>query len=120
MKSPTQRATKYENKIDPDVIKARFLAHKPAMVEQEQAIFGEISEVERKAKIVCENAGITTGQIPQYLNFARKCYKIGKKFSGLTKDNEILYWFNLFVSRGYTAGVLADVAELCGSPIAGY
>lgn len=120
MRHPAYRLRKYSAKMDPDTIRARFAAHRDTMVEQEEAIFGEIVLVESKAKKVCENAGIPSMQIPAYLNFARQCYKYDKKFSGTTKDNEITFWFNHWVSRGYNATVLAGLAELCGTTIAGY
>lgn len=120
MRHPAYRLRKYEAKMDPDTIRARFLAHRETMIEQEESIFGELVLIESKAKIVCENAGIPSISIPAYLNFARQCWKYAKKFSGTTKDNEITFWFNHWVSRGLTASVLADISELCGTTIAGY
>jgi hypothetical protein len=117
---PAYRLRKYAAKMDPDAIRLRFAAQRDTMIEQEEAIFGELSLVEEKAKVVCENAGIPTTNIPSYLNFARQCYKFFKKFSGTTKDNEVLYWFNHWVSRGLNATVLAAISELCGTSIAGY
>ena len=90
------------------------------MVEQEEAIFAELAEVERKAKIVTETAGVSTTLIPAYLNFARQCYKISKNFSGTTKLNEVTIAFNKGASRGLDGTVLAKVAELCGTSITGY
>jgi len=106
--------------MDPDAIRSRFLAHKDTMVEQEEAIFGELVLIESKAKIVCEAAGIASINIPAYLNFARQCYSIGKRFSGSTKTNEVTHWFNHWVSRGLNPTVLAGCAVLCGVTIAGY
>jgi len=117
---PAYRLRKYSAKMDPDAIRLRFAAQRETMVEQEEAIFGELSLVEEKAKVVCEDAGIDTSSIPQYLNFARQCYKYFKKFSGATKDAEILNWFNHRVARGQNATVLAAISELCGTTIAGY
>ena len=106
--------------MDPDSIRQRFLDHKDTMVEQEEAIFGEIVLVESKAKSVCEAAGIASINIPGYLNFARQCWKYFKKFSQTTRTNEVTFCFNHWVSRGLTASVLADIAALCGVTIAGY
>lgn len=120
MRSATQRSRKYEAKMDPDSIRQRFADHRDSMIEQEQAIFGELVLVEGKAKSVCEAAGIPTIMIPAYLNFARQCWKFFKKFSQTTRTNEVTYWFNHWVSRGLTASVLADITELCGVTMAGY
>jgi len=120
LKHPAYRLRKYDAKIDPEAIRMRFAAHKDTMVEQEEAIFGEIALTEAKAKTVCEEAGIPTYQIPGYLNFARKCYKLTKNFSQTTRVNEVNNWFNLWVSRGLNATVLASIATLCGVTIPGY
>ena len=106
--------------MDPDSIRQRFADQKDSMVEQEEAIFGELSLVEEKAKSVCEAAGIASIAIPGYLNFARQCYKFFKKFSSTTRTNEVTHWFNHWVSRGLTGSVLASIAELCGVAIPGY
>jgi hypothetical protein len=120
MRAPAWRLRKYDAKINADSIRQRFLDHKDTMVEQEEAIFGELVLIESKAKVVCEAAGVPTIQIPFYLNFARQCYKYFKKFSQTTRSNELQYWFNHWVSRGLTGAVLADIAELCGVTIPGY
>lgn len=120
MRHPAYRLRKYDAKMDPDAIRTRFLNHRDTMVEQEEAIFGELVLVESKAKSVCEAAGIPSISIPGYLNFARQCWKFFKKFSQTTRTNEVTYWFNHWVSRGLNATVLADIAELCGVTIAGY
>ena len=106
--------------MDPDSIRQRFLDQKDAMVEQEEAIFGELVLVESKAKSVCEAAGVPSIAIPGYLNFARQCYKYFKKFSGTTRTQEVQHWFNHWVSRGLTGSVLASIADLCGVSIPGY
>jgi len=120
LRHPAYRLRKYDAKIDPDAIKLRFAAHRDAMVEQEEAIFGELSLIESKAKVVCEAAGIVTMNIPAYLNFARQCYRLFKKFSQVSRQNETQNWFNMWVARGYNPTVLAQVAELCGIAIPGY
>ena len=106
--------------MDPDVIRARFLAHKDTMVEQEEAIFGEIVLIEEKAKVVCEAAGLASILIPAYLNFARQCYSIGKRFSQTTQADEVLHWHNHWVRRGLNGTILASIAALCGVTITGY
>lgn len=120
MRHPAYRLRKYEAKMDPDSIRQRFLDQKDSMVEQEEAIFGELVLVETKAKSVCEKAGIPSIAIPGYLNFARQCYKYFKKFSQTTRDQEVQYCFNHWVSRGLTGSVLAEIATLCGVTISGY
>ena len=116
----TYRTRKYEGKIDPEAIRLRITALKDMMVEQVEAKFAELALVERKAKQVCEAAGVPTYQIPAYLNFARQCYRIGKNFSQTTQLNEVYFRYSTWVSRGLTASILADIAQLCGVDITDY
>jgi len=120
MRHPAFRLRKYDAKLSGDVVKARIDAHRDSMVEQEEAIFGEVSLVESKAKTVCEAAGIPSVAIPGYLNYARQCYSIGKKFSQTTKDNLVIMRFNDWVAQGLNPTVLAACAVLCGTTIPGY
>lgn len=120
VRNETYRARKYDSKIDPDVIRSRFLAQKPDMVEQMAAISAELVLIEEKAKQVLETAGVTTMLFPAYLNFARECYRIGKNFSGRTQINEVYYMYSKWVSRGLTGTILADLASMCGVDIADY
>jgi len=120
MRSPYFRLRKYDAKVNADSIRQRFLDHKDSMVEQEEAIFGELVLIESKAKAVLEADGITTIEIPFYLDFARQCYKYFKKFSQTTRTNEVQNWFNHWQSRGLVGAELAKVAALCGITIPGY
>jgi len=106
--------------MDPDSIRQRFADQKDTMVEQEEAFFAELALVEEKAKAVCEAAGIASITIPGYLNFARQCWKFFKKFSSVTRQNEVEYWWSHWKSRGLDGTVLASISELCGVTIPGY
>jgi len=117
---PVFRARKYDAKMDATVIGSRFAAQRDSMVEQEQAMFAELSEVERKAKIILEEAGVSVVQIPMYLDFARQCYKIGKKHLEATRTNEVYYKYLVWLNRGLNATLLSNIATLCGSSIAAY
>lgn len=106
--------------MDPTSIAQRFADHKDSMVEQVEAKFAELAEVERKAKRVCETAGVVTSHLPFYLDFARQCYRISQKFSGATQINEVYFRYQYWISQGYTAAVLTDIAELCGVNVGAY
>lgn len=120
MRHPVFRTRKYDAKIDADVIRSRILAQRDSMVEQEEAIFAELSEVERKAKIVLEEAGVSVVDMPMYLCFARQCYKIGKNHLSTTRINEVYYKYQMWVSRGLSPTYLASLALLCGTDITAY
>lgn len=120
MRPAVFRTRKYDAKMDPEAIKLRFAAHRDTMVEQVEAKFAEIAEVERKAKRVCETAAISVHEIPAYLNFARQCYRLSQQFSGATQINEVYYRYQTWLNRGLAAAVLTNVAELCGVDLTEY
>jgi len=120
MRHPVFRASKYDAKMDATVVGSRFAAQRDSMVAQEQAMMAELSEVERKAKIVLEEAGVSVVQIPMYLDFARQCYKIGKNHIGITRINEVFYKEQVWVNRGLSAVILTELAMLCGTDLAAY
>jgi len=120
VRHPAFRLRKYDSKIDADVIRARFAAQRDTMVEQEESVFGEVSLMEAKAKAILEDLGVATIQIPAYLNFVRECYRLFKKFSQTTRQNEAQIFFNKWVARGLTPSTLAAIAPLCGITIPGY
>jgi len=119
-RDPILRARKYDAKMDATVISARFAAQRDGMVEQMQAKSAELSEVERKAKIILEEAGVSVVQIPMYMCFARQCYKIGKKHLEATRINEVYYKYLVWLNRGLNAAVLTKIATLCGTDLTAY
>jgi len=117
---PVFRARKYDAKMDATVISARFAAQRDGMVEQEASMFAELSEVERKAKIILEEAGVSVVQIPMYLDFARQCYKIGKIHLEATRVNEVYYKYLVWLNRGLNNTLLTKIATLCGTDLTAY
>lgn len=119
-RSPLLRARKYDAKMDATVIGARFAAQRDGMVEQEQGIQAELAEVERHARIILNEAGVSVVQIPSYLCFARQCYKVGKTHLEATRVNEVWIKYQTWVYRGLNGPLLATLAALCGTSIAAY
>jgi hypothetical protein len=120
VRDPVFRARKYDAKMDATVIGARFAAQRDSMVEQEASMFAELYEVERKAKTVCEEAGVSVVQIPMYLSFARQCWKIGKNHLEATRTNEVYYKYLTWLNRGLNMTILSKVAMLCGTDLTKY
>ena len=119
-RNPVLRARKYDAKMDSTVIAARFAAQRDGMVEQMNAASAELSEVERKAKIVLEEQGVSVVQIPMYLDFARQCYKIGKNHLEATRTNEVYYKYLVWLGRGLNGAILSAIAALCGTNLSSY
>jgi len=114
------RTRKYEAKMDPTSISQRFRDEKDTMVEQVEARFAELVLIEEKAKATCEAAGVSTRDIPFYLNFARQCYRIGKQFSQATRVNEVYYRYQYWLNQGLSSVILTDIAEQCGVALSDY
>jgi len=119
-RDPILRARKYDAKMDATVISARFAAERDGMVEQQQAKQAELAEVERHARILLNEAGVSVTQIPSYLCFARQCYKIGKTHLEATRTNEVWYKRQVWAMRGLNATILTSIAALCGTDITAY
>jgi hypothetical protein len=114
VKEATLRKRKYVVNIDPETLKKQITAVKPLMVTKETAYFSQIAEVERKVKVVCEEAGITTFQVAQYINFGRQLYRLTNKFSGSTLLTEACATATLWSTRGLNNTLLLKVLALFG------
>jgi len=120
VRHPYFRTRKYENKIDADVIRSRFLAHRDVMIEQEAMKFTDLATFETQIKDIIEAEGVPTFQIPFYLNFGRECYRISERFTGATANNEASFAADKWVQRGLLRQLLAKIAALFGLTIPAY
>lgn len=84
------------------------------MTEQQQAYFGEISDVEAKAKDIVEAAGVPSFEVAQYINVARQCYSIAKRFSQATRDAEAQHVVDHWVARGLDGTLLVQACVAGG------
>jgi hypothetical protein len=120
LRSPVFRSRKYDSKMDADVIRSRFLAQRNDMVEQETAVFAELTEMERKAKILLNHNGVSVIQTPMYLDFVRQCYRIGKRHAEKTRVTEVWIKMQTWLTRGLNSSILSSLALLCGTDITQY
>jgi len=116
----TFRQRKYKVKIDPDVVRTRFVGLKDLMVEQTEAKFADLVTFENQTKHICEAAGVPTILIPFYLNYARELYKKSIKFTGVTLQNEADLIADKWQARGLDRAVLVDIAAAFGITIPAY
>lgn len=114
VRAQAYRQKKYQAKIDPDVVRARFSAQRDVMAEQTSARFADLASVEQSVKSVIEPAGVPTITIPFYLNFGRELYSLSNKFSGVTLANEAKLKYEKWKAKGLTANLLKQIAELFG------
>ena len=106
VRDAARRKRKFEGRIHPERIGAKFAAQRETMTEQQGTYFSEISDVERKVKQVCEAAGVPGFEVAQYINVGRKCYSLAKKFSGATRDAEAQHVVDHWISRGLDPDLL--------------
>jgi len=116
----TYRQRKYKGKIDPDVVRTRFVALKDLMFEQTEAKFSDLETMENQVKSICEAAGVPTITIPFYLNYGRELYKKSLKFTGLSLQNEADLIADKWQARGLDRAVLVDIAAAFGITIPAY
>lgn len=112
VKDAKRRIEKYRTGIDPALTAKKLESIRDVMVELESPYLAEIAEIERKVKQICENQGIATILVAQYINVARKMYSLSKKFSGATLAAEFQYLVNLWISRGLLGAKLVEIAGL--------
>ncbi len=89
VRSATYRASKYASKLVGDVTKNRIDAQRDSMIEQATTQFSNIAAAETATKEILVAAGINTMLIPFYLSFARQCYSVSQKHSGVVATNEV-------------------------------
>jgi len=108
------RKRKYESNVDPETLKRQITAVKSLMVEGQSVYFPQIAEVERKVKQICEESGVASYQVAQYINFGRQLYSLSNKFRGITLQDEACLKAQTWSSRGLDNTLLSRVLALFG------
>jgi hypothetical protein len=109
-----KRLKKYEDKVDPEVLKKQTEALKPGMVRAQGAYFPQITTVEQRIKALVEAQGVSTLQVRDYLNYGRELYELTSKFSGQTLNSEAQNRLNKWTARGLDGATLYHIAKLFG------
>lgn len=109
-----RRKEKYAKGIDPEQTKRKLEALKKIMIDQASPYYGEVVEVERKTKRICERQGISTFLIGQYLIYARQLHSLSKRFESASLNAEAQWLTDLWVSRGLIGTLLIRIAALFG------
>lgn len=113
------RKTKYEAKIDGDVVRSRIINLKESMVNQMESAVADLASIETKVKAIVENKtvggkSIPTYMIPPYLNVGRQLFKASRKFSGKTLELKAKAICDAWVAQGLDGSTVADIAALFG------
>lgn len=112
-----KRQRKYKAGLDGKAIGEKFTRAKDLMVEGESSHMAAVTGLEQKVKALVEAAGVSSMQVAQYLNVARKMMKVCGKFSGSTRDAECQRIHDLWVSRGLQSGLITQIATMCGCAV---
>jgi len=111
VRDPVRRTAKYNVKIDPDSVQARYEGMKTVMVEQVGHRFPELTAFEAKAKAILDYYGVSVIKIPFYLSWVREVYRLIKTHPGETAATEAGYLKGKWVSRGLTDAILKDLVK---------
>jgi len=111
VRDASRRTTKYAAKIVGDVIKNRIDALKDSMVEQVTDKFADLVNIESQTKSMLNSWGVKSIQVPFYLSYARKLWRLSMKHSGGTLNTEACIATKAFIDRGLDPYYLQEIAE---------
>jgi len=111
------RLRKYDGKVVHDVVRTRFDALKPMMVEQITARFTDLVNLEETIKPILHENGVPTYQFPFYLSYGRAVWKKAQNFTGATLNIEVQIIYEKWKARGLLAAVLQAIADAIGVTI---
>jgi hypothetical protein len=117
VREATRRQKKYERGLDGEAIGKKYAAQKEGMVESEKVYMAAVAGLEEKVKKLVEAAGVSSMQVAQYLNVARKMMVICDRFSGATRDDECRRVYELWIDRGLNPTLIGQIAAICGCSI---
>jgi len=114
------RTRKYELAVIPDVVRTKFEALKPLMVDEVKARFNEITAIEEKVKEVLDDNGIVANMRVMYLNFARALYSAKGHQSGLALQKVAAAEKAKYVALGLDPDILDKIVQIViGAPAYG-
>jgi len=111
VRDPFRRTAKYNVKIDPAGVSARFEGMKTMMVEQVGHRFPELVVIEAKAKAILDYWGVSVIKIPFYLSWVRQVFKLVRVHPGETAKTEAGYLKSKWVSRGLDDTICKDLVK---------
>lgn len=117
VRKAVDRKRKYEAGVQGEDIGRKIARLKPGMVEAESKHMAEIAGLEQKVKQLVESQGVSSLEVAQYLNVARKFHKICSKFRGVTRDAECSRIHDLWVNRGLQSDLITSIAAMCGCSV---
>jgi len=109
------RRKKYEAKIDGPVAETRFDAYKTHAQTLHTAMQNILVPHEINAKTnILEPAGVSSNEIPFYLDAMREFCRICRNFTALSRSNECYNTYCRWKSKGLNSNLLIQLAAQCG------
>jgi len=123
VKSATDRANKYANKLDASVASTRITAMKDTMAANAASAQSAIAQVQQQVRdILDDTPSISTTLSQPFMAAGLEMWKKSQKFTGQNKTNEVQYVYDKWSSRlAAISGAdakLADIAALFGVTVA--
>lgn len=108
------RSTKYDKKLDGDVINLRVTALKEIMVEQVHARYAEQFFYEGKCKRYMNRQGMYGVEQHHYLNFCYEVWARTRMYEELTLTREVELLASKWMRRGLDPAHLVALARIFG------
>jgi hypothetical protein len=120
-RNPYWRRKKYEAKIDGPVAEKRFNAYATPAKTLHQAMQEILVPAEEAAKTqILEPMGISSNEIPFYLDAMREFCRICRNFTSQTRSNECYNTYLRWLSKTLNSNALILLANQCGCDLWAY
>lgn len=121
VRDPTYRRKKYKAKTDGTVSELRVEAYKTEMATLYAAITTVMVANEEEAKVdILEPAGVSTSEMPFYLNAMREFCKTSRNWTSNTRNNKCYNILCQYRDKGLVVRLLYLLATMCDCYPAGY
>jgi hypothetical protein len=115
------RRKKYEAKIDGSVAEKRFNAYATPAKALHQTMQEILVPAEEAAKTqILEPMGISSNEIPFYLDAMREFCRICRNFTSQTRSNECYNTYLRWLSKTLNSNALVLLANQCGCDLWAY
>jgi hypothetical protein len=121
VRHPFWRRKKYEAKVSGTVAELRVDAYGSSMASLHEAMATVLVSKEEQAKTeILEPAGVTTCEMPFYLNAMREFCKASRNFTSTSRDNKCYDVLCGYRDKGLDVALLYKLAMLCECYPIGY
>lgn len=107
-----QRASKYDAKLDSQVIADRIEARRPNMVARATIAANELVALDSAVRSIINNTAEPRNRLVYYMSFARELNKKSKSLAGTAFATEAAVLKTKWTTRGLTSAVCDDIIAL--------